>query len=66
MVKDGRSILDSVADFLLNHFYNGVEVVDKKSVLRHLKSMWVFLNPMSPITDLFITKKVKLSFECLY
>jgi hypothetical protein len=48
---------------MLDHFYNGVEIADKKSILRQLKTMWILLNPVSPIADLVQTKKLKQTYE---
>ena len=57
LTVDQRSILNEIVDFLLNHFYNGIEISDKKVVLRQLKMVWLYLNPISPISDVVLSKK---------
>lgn len=59
MTGDQRSNLNEVVDFLLNHFYNGIEVSDKKVVLRQLKTVWLYLNPNSEIAEVILSKKQK-------
>lgn len=66
MQKDGQSTLNFVVDYLLNHYYNGVEIGDKKSVLRHLKVVWMLLNPMTPVTEIIATKKVKQTHQTVF
>ena len=56
---DQRNNLNEVVDFLLNHFYNGIEVSDKKVVLRQLKTVWLYLNPNSEIAEVILSKKQK-------
>jgi hypothetical protein len=59
MTGDQRNNLNEVVDFLLNHFYNGIEVSDKKVVLRQLKTVWLYLNPNSEIAEVILSKKQK-------
>lgn len=51
--------LSDFVDYLLNHFHNGVELSDKKSILRLLKTIWILVNPVYSIADLVQTKKLK-------
>jgi len=47
-----QGLEEQFVDYMLDHFYHGVEVSDKKSILRQMKTMWILLNPVSSIADL--------------
>lgn len=47
-----QGLEEQFVDYMLDHFYHGVEVSEKKSILRQLKTMWILLNPVSSIADL--------------
>jgi hypothetical protein len=59
MVLNNTCVVDDVVGWLLKHYYEGVEISDKKSCLRHLKAIWVFINPINPVFDIVLTKKAK-------
>jgi hypothetical protein len=56
--------------YLINNFYNSVDNADRKVALRHLKAIWINLNPCDPsAVELLLNKKQKtfsLAFPHLY
>ena len=59
MISNNVCVLNEVVSWIVQHYNEGIEISDKKSCLRHLKAIWVFINPQNTLFEIVLSKKAK-------